>query len=296
MSSEITIVIPSFNHEQYVEQTLASCANLVCSDRPHLLLVDDGSTDNTFQIAESYLTRTAHLFSSIRTEKRKNAGLCNSLNFALREVQTKYMLLNSSDDLFHENAIQILLSAMKADPAIAVAVGDNDFIDMAGKAIEQAANNQKFSSFLEYFISQKVGFDRSNLGKYQSFLTGNYLPVGWLVDVDKIRAIGAWDPSYKMEDWQILVRLTKKYKVDIVKELTASYRSHGTNTSKTQSIQMLFDEIRIYLQEYEYALANGYIAEWRKGLSKTRHVLKINRSFIFPSGLQRILGRACEPP
>jgi glycosyltransferase involved in cell wall biosynthesis len=279
MSSEITIVIPAYNHEKYVEQTLVSCANLLCEDRPHILFIDDGSTDKTFEISKNFLDRSKRRFASIRMETRKNSGLVNSLNFALREVKTKYIMAQASDDIFHERAIQILLPAMKADTETALVVGDNGFIDSSGNAVSRTVNGQSFSSFLKSFTSLKPNFKWEQVGQYKTFLTGNYVPCGWFMDVSKFLSIGGWDSSFLVEDWQILVRLTKKYKIRLLEEVTTSYRIHDKNTSKTQAVLMQFDQARIFLQEIDYAKKSGFIEEWLIGFRYTRDALKTNREF-----------------
>lgn len=279
MSSEITIVIPAYNHERYIEQCLVSCVELSCKDRPHLLFVDDGSTDKTFQIAKDFLNKPNLPFASVRIENRKNSGLSGSLNFALKEVKTKYMLILASDDLFDERAIEILLPKIQGDSTAALAVGDNNFIDDSGKKFDQVLNGKSYGSFINFHLARKPDFDWNQLGQYRSFLTGNYISSGWLLDVAKILSIGGWDPTFMLEDWQILVRLTKKYKILFSKEVTAYYRSHSSNTSKTKPVPILFDQARIYLQEYDYAKDNGFLADWVLGSKNTRDSLETHRPF-----------------
>lgn len=280
MLSEITIVIPSYNHAKYVQQTLASCAALETGgDRPHLIVIDDGSTDESLRVASDYLKGVSHAFQSVRIESKKNSGLSNSLNFGLRELKTKYMLMISSDDVFCENAIQVLLPAIKSNPKAAIAVGDNSFIDGAGETVARVVNGQSVTSFLDFFIKLKPRFDPGLFGKYESFLTGNYIPAGWLVDVEKIRSLGGWDETYRLEDWEILVRATKKYELQIERVTTAKYRTHDTNTSKLLGPALLLDAVRIFLREYDHAEANGLLSSWRWGPEFIRSNLKDSEDF-----------------
>lgn len=97
MNIQFSILIPAFNREKYVGQAIDS---VLSQSFPNyeLLVVDDGSTDNTSQVLESYGTR-------IRVLRQPNQGPEVARNKAAKLAEGKYLVLLDSDDLLLPNAL-----------------------------------------------------------------------------------------------------------------------------------------------------------------------------------------------
>ena len=92
---DISVIIPIYNVSEYLSQCLDSVAAAIRNLDVEVLLVDDGSTDNSGQIAEEYAEKDTH-FSYIRKE---NGGLGSARNFCVKLAAGKYLMFIDSDDL-----------------------------------------------------------------------------------------------------------------------------------------------------------------------------------------------------
>jgi len=96
--SEISIIIPVYNVEQYLERCLDSVLSQTFDDW-EAICVNDGSPDNSLSILDKYASKD----SRIRIISQKNQGLSMARNNGLKEVQGKYVCFLDSDDFIDKN-------------------------------------------------------------------------------------------------------------------------------------------------------------------------------------------------
>jgi glycosyltransferase involved in cell wall biosynthesis len=75
MNNLVSILIPCYNSEKYISKTIESCLSQTYKNI-EVIIVDDGSTDNSYQIAKSYES------DRIKVYKQKNSGACRARNYA----------------------------------------------------------------------------------------------------------------------------------------------------------------------------------------------------------------------
>lgn len=128
---EVSIVIPIFNAENYIDQCMASIMNQTMNDY-EVILIDDGSTDGSRQVAEGWKERYP---SIVRVYSQQNAGQGDARNKGVMYAQGKYILFVDSDDRvapdLAEEAYHAIIES-NADMAIFDAV----VVDEAGEKIE----------------------------------------------------------------------------------------------------------------------------------------------------------------
>lgn len=112
----VSIIVPVYNVEKYLERCLDSIINQTYSSI-EIILIDDGSTDSSGDICESY----ARLDSRITVIHKKNAGLGMARNTALDVAKGKYVIFVDSDDYIAPNMLENLYNTLieaKADTCI----------------------------------------------------------------------------------------------------------------------------------------------------------------------------------
>ena len=82
--AEISIIIPAYNAEKHIKETLLSVLNQTYKDF-QIILVDDGSIDNTFQIADSILNPPHRII------QKKNGGEASARNVGLKICDSRYI-------------------------------------------------------------------------------------------------------------------------------------------------------------------------------------------------------------
>lgn len=114
--SEISIVIPVYNVERYLNKCISSILDQSFTDF-ELILVDDGSKDNSGRICDEYKEKD----SRIKVIHQENAGLSAARNMGIELSEGKYLTFIDSDDFIHPNMIEALYNNIlenKADISI----------------------------------------------------------------------------------------------------------------------------------------------------------------------------------
>ena len=112
MNKKLTIVVPIFNVEKYLRECLDSFA-LQTSHDFLVLLIDDGSTDSSSDIAKEYAKNNPDLFRYIRQE---NKGLGGARNTGLSLVESEYLMFFDSDDFMANRAVEHILKHIENNP------------------------------------------------------------------------------------------------------------------------------------------------------------------------------------
>lgn len=100
---KISIIVPVYNVEQYLENCIKSILNQTFEDI-EIILVDDGSTDNSGRICDSYKGKDKR----IKVIHKKNGGLSSARNCGIEMASGKYIGLVDSDDYIHPKMYEIL--------------------------------------------------------------------------------------------------------------------------------------------------------------------------------------------
>ena len=119
MTPFISIIMPVYNVEKYIEKSVESVLSQTFTDF-ELLLVDDCSPDNSGKICDDFAKRDSRV-RVIHLEK--NGGVSNARNTAMQEIQGRYLCFLDSDDYFDENMLEVLAESVSENPAQVVVFG-----------------------------------------------------------------------------------------------------------------------------------------------------------------------------
>lgn len=109
---KVTIVIPFFNAAKTLDSAIKSCLNQTI-DNYKILLIDDGSKDDSLRVAKKYQSDKVVLVSD-----DKNLGLPRRLNDSLKYVDTPYLARMDADDLMHPDRLRRQLEVLENDSSI----------------------------------------------------------------------------------------------------------------------------------------------------------------------------------
>lgn len=111
----LSIIIPVYNAEKYINDCIQSILKQTYKDW-ELILVDDGSTDQSSKICDYY----SHIDSRILSVHTPNRGQSAARNTALDIAQGEYVTFVDSDDCIEENTYLLNMSILKADPSLQI--------------------------------------------------------------------------------------------------------------------------------------------------------------------------------
>lgn len=122
---KLSIIIPMYNVELYIEQCLQSCLNQnVSKETYEIIVVNDGSTDRSLQIAEHIAAQAANVY--IITQS--NGGLSMARNVGLQNAKGEYVWFVDADDRIQENCLCQLIKKCDYDKLDILAVGAGDVV------------------------------------------------------------------------------------------------------------------------------------------------------------------------
>lgn len=122
MKPEISICIPNYNNEKYLEQSILSAINQDYKN-VEIIFVDDCSTDNSFLIAKKYSNKI-NIY-----QNEQNLGQAKNTNKAISLAKADFVVILHSDDQLLKNFCSTLLPLIKNNPNVVMAVGERQETD-----------------------------------------------------------------------------------------------------------------------------------------------------------------------
>lgn len=113
INPKVSIIMPTYNVERFIPQAIESVLQQTHHDW-ELLIIDDGSTDNSNSVAQRYADKD----SRITVFKKKNGGLSDARNYGLEKASGEYVHFFDSDDSIVPNFYETLLNAIEKDDFI----------------------------------------------------------------------------------------------------------------------------------------------------------------------------------
>lgn len=112
MKHKFSLIIPAYNVEKYIKKCLDSVLNQTYNNY-EIIIVNDGSTDNTSKILESYKSN-----KKIKIINQENKGLSNARNTGVSNAKGDYILFIDSDDFIEKELLEILNKTIKDEDLI----------------------------------------------------------------------------------------------------------------------------------------------------------------------------------
>ena len=126
MSRQVTVVVTSFNYGRYIGAALDSVRAQTTADF-ECIVVDDGSTDNSVAIIESFLNDPR-----FQLVTQQNRGVSYARNVGIGLATTPFIAFLDADDVWQPEKLQHQLDRFRADPALGVVYTRRTIIDDAG--------------------------------------------------------------------------------------------------------------------------------------------------------------------
>lgn len=209
---KVSILLPAYNHEKYLQETIESVLNQTFSDF-ELLISDDCSTDNTAQIIKEFSDkRITRVFFD------ENRGTVRALNHLLSIAKGEYIAVIGSDDIWELDKLEKQLEILESDKGIAACFSWATIIDENSDIV---GNDSTFP--VEIFNFKN--YDRTFMLR-QLFVNGNHLcHSSVLIRSDIHRQIGEYNVGYRqLHDYDLWVRLLLSNRIHIMELPLVKYR------------------------------------------------------------------------
>lgn len=261
----VSVCIPAYNHEQYIAEAIESVI-AQSYNNIELIIINDGSQDQTDNIILSFNAKCKKRFLRYEYRKRNNKGISATLNECLNWSSGYFFTTIASDDIILPKKIEYLVSILNnTDDSYAIAFGNALFINDNSEIVSLDSNanvcsyNQEgaYKNFLDFFTKgRNINYRSDEFGTYKSLLSGNYLPaMSYLIKTEIIQEVGGWKINNTIEDWDMWLKIAKKYYFSYLDQPVALYRWHEKNSSKIFTKELLYDKIELLSREKKYAFS-----------------------------------------
>lgn len=132
---KVSIVIPAYNHEKYVQDAIKSALDQTYLNT-EIIIIDDGSIDNTVELCKKLRKQ----YSKIRFWEQKNQGAHATINRAIEKSNGDYITILNSDDLYMPDKIERCVNIIKRNSDIEIVYGDVEFIDGNGNLLKEGTS------------------------------------------------------------------------------------------------------------------------------------------------------------
>lgn len=222
---KITVITPSFNQGEFIEQTINSVLSQNYPDLEYIIM-DGGSTDNTLEVLRKYDGRL--LWTS-----EKDRGQSHAINKGLRIATGEIIAFLNSDDLYEPGSLMKVGTFFMNFPEANWLTGKCRTIDPAGKEIRKGITLYK-NAWLK-------------LRSYDVLAVLNYISqpaTFWTRKV--VRRIGSFDESlhYAM-DYDYWLRVGSKFKLWVLNDYLASFRIHPSSKAGSSAHAQFDAEFQI---------------------------------------------------
>lgn len=181
--SEVSVIIPAYNQGHYLAAAIQSALDQTQAN-VEVLVIDDGSTDDTAQVAQQFTD------PRVRYIHQANRGLSGARNTGIRHASGDFLTYLDSDDLFLPRKLELLLGELRARPQLGFVAGQAIPVDETGQPIGKL-------------------FDQALPANPTHLLLGNPLHVGSVLLRREWQArVGFFDETLRSyEDWDMWLRL-----------------------------------------------------------------------------------------
>lgn len=211
----VSVIIPNYNHARFLGDAISSVLGQTYKSF-EIIVVDDGSTDNSLKVAEQFGNKIQYIY-------QRNAGLSAARNTGIRSAKGSLIGVLDADDMYEPTFISTLVTALNSNPEADGVYCGYQFVDQENNLLPQIENRPVPSNAL-----------------YDALLDGNFfVPESIFLHRYVFNDVGLFDEALRAcEDWDVWLRVTKKYRVIHAPEILTRHRILAGSMS-TDPLRML---------------------------------------------------------
>ena len=235
----VSVIIPTYNRAQVLGATIESVLAQTYQDL-EVIVVDDGSTDDTHAVVERYVARSG---AHVRYIRQANQGVSAARNTGCRAARGRYLALLDSDDLWKPQKLARQLPLLERDPRIGLVSSMAEIVDATNTRVLGIKPRQRPATTLREMVA-----------------TGSAPPSSFVFRREALQEVGGFDPQiHGLEDLDFCFRVARRWALVYLEEPLIRYRQHGAGLSSD-----VVGVCRAYIRTYEklLALPNADIPRW----------------------------------
>lgn len=234
----ITVLMPVYNGQNYLRQSIESILSQTFN-KFEFIIVDDGSTDNSWKIIKEYSTKDKRI---VAVRNKKNLRISATLNKGLSIAKGEYIVRMDADDWSYPYRLEKQYGYMQKRPEVGVSSGTIEVCDEKLRVI----NKRK------YPLSDKAA--RKIIFRYSPFAHPATI---WNREI--MQNAGGYNENIPLsQDYDLYFRIGKLSKFGNIKDVLLKLRTHDDSSSivrgKFQEQYAIYSRIKAFL-EYQYDMS-----------------------------------------
>lgn len=211
-SPVVSVLVPAFNSARFLRESVESVLSQTFSDL-ELIVVDDGSVDETVSILEEYRSD-----QRVRIERQEHLGLRTALELGRRVSQGALLARHDSDDLAMPDRIEKQVAFLDAHPDVVAVGGATELVDASGRPFSRGT----------------YPLDHDAIVALLPFSTALADPAT-MIRRDAMDAVGGWRTTMKVAgDYDLQLRLAEVGQLANLPDTLVRYRVHPGQISGTR--------------------------------------------------------------
>jgi glycosyltransferase involved in cell wall biosynthesis len=205
----VSVIIPCYNHAKYIGEAIRSVESQDYGNH-EIIVVDDGSTDNTKDILKTFENRTIYL-------RQENKGPSAARNLGIASARGEFIAFLDADDLWSPGKLRKQMKAIQEDQSVGLVACGEFEIDQSGKILGGPWVYGNYPSREKLLEALSIG----------QVVPGG--TSGVLIRKECFLEVGEFDVSLKIgEDWDMWLRIIRKYNAVFVVEPLVMIRKGGS--------------------------------------------------------------------
>lgn len=224
----VSVIIPCYNYADYMSAAIESVLQQDYKNY-ELIVIDDGSTDNTAEI-------TAKYNGKIRYIRQENQGLSATRNNGINYSLNDYICFLDADDEWEAGFLSRIMEEFKSVPEdVAVIACLDSKIGKYGESIEDREHNSKLGEITTKDI----------------LLKNRFFPGAAVIKKNVFKDVGIFDQSLRSsEDRDMWIRISCMHKIWLIPDRLIRVRKHGENMS-SNARRMRENKLAVVRKSYE---------------------------------------------
>lgn len=227
---KVSIILPTFNGEKYIEEAINSILNQTYQNW-ELIIVDDGSTDKTAEIIKKYNEKDSRIYT---ITNERNIKLPESLNKGFKAATGEYYTWTSDDNMYKPEAIKTMVEYLNNNQAVDLVSFNEDIADKDGEIEQLLTDLYPDRNILQLTKCCNIG-------------------ACFMYRKDIAEIVGEYDKDmFCAEDYDYWCRIAVKGNIKYCDESLYIYRRHPKSLSSTRVAEICSKILQI---RYTYAIA-----------------------------------------
>jgi glycosyltransferase involved in cell wall biosynthesis len=268
----ISVIIPTYNHEKYITETINSVLNQSCQDF-EIIIINDGSTDSTEQRILSIHDQRIQYVS------QKNSGAHSAINKGISQSRGDYISILNSDDIYLPKRLETCLNFLENNTNYSVVMSTVEGIYSRGMPVKKRVTPQ-VKAWLDWYTSALPFFNEDKF--YPNAFAKNIMITTSNLFVRRkcFQECGGFKGLRYAHDWDMLLRLSRRYRIHLIKEDLLKYRMHSGNTvhERESGLKVRFEVNWLIVENLKELNANVPFSEILE-LLKNNHDLSFETMF-----------------